>query len=204
MDKTIGKIIVHPSATVEDGSHLGAGVRIWHNCHVRTKAQLGDGVSLGMGVYVDIGVTLGRGTRVQNGVSIYAGVKVADWVFIGPHVVFTNDLRPRAGARAWNVIATELKTGCSIGAGVALRCGITVGEFSMVAAGATLTKDVPPFHLALGFPAEPVQMLCACAETIMPLGTSAEQLVGSCCKEKLLPEVYEIALKTAESLKKKS
>lgn len=193
----------HSTAIVEDGAILGKDVRVWHFCHVRKEAKLEEGVSLGRDVYVDQGVILGKGTRVQNGVSIYVGVKVEDWCFIGPHAIFTNDPRPRAGKPGWVPKPTILRHGMSIGAGSIIRCGVEIGAFAMVGAGSLVTKDVPPFTLVLGLPAEQNSKICACGETLLPMGCKGEELIQACCKPALLPEVFEIAkaeaLKTAEA-----
>ncbi|UCE86128.1 MAG: N-acetyltransferase, partial [Deltaproteobacteria bacterium] len=180
---------VHPSAVVDDGVELHAGVKIWHFCHVRKKAILEQDVSIGRDVYVDEGVRIGQGSRVQNGVSIFSGVDVAPWCFIGPHVIFTNDAFPRVGKRSWKLVRTRLETGMSIGAGAIIRCGITLGAFSMVGAGAIVTKSVPPFHMAVGFPAECRQMVCACGDTFLPIASSAEEVLRDCCREQLAEDV---------------
>lgn len=185
---------MHSTAVVEPGARVGAGVKIWHFCHVRSGAILEDGVSLGKDVYIDDGVKVGRSTRVQNGVSLYRGVEVASWCFIGPHVIFTNDLFPRAGLKTWNIVKTTLDTGSSIGAGAIIRCGVRLHKYSMVGAGAIVTKDVLPFHLAVGFPAQAIKMLCLCGQTSLPLGTEIEDVVADCCAKNLEPEAFKTAL----------
>lgn len=192
--------MVHPTAILEPGARIGPGVRIWHFCHVRSTACIEEGVSLGRDVYIDSGVTIGRSSHVQNGVSIYRGVHVEPWCFIGPHVVFTNDLAPRAGLRTWKVVETFVRTGSTIGAGAVIRCGVTIDAFALVAAGAVLTHDVPPFHLALGWPAKPISMLCGCARTKVPLRTPYAECIRPCCEERLEPEMLRVARSTAEAL----
>ncbi len=157
-------------------------------------------VSLGKDVYVDKDVIVSRGTRVQNGVSLYTGVYVEPWCFIGPHVIFTNDLSPRAGKKSWNIIATTLKAGMSIGAGSVIRCGVTIGGFSLVGAGAIVTKDVPPFHLATGIPAEIKGMVCACGDTHLPLNSPSSELIRDCCRANLTEEVLVLAEKARGEL----
>jgi UDP-2-acetamido-3-amino-2,3-dideoxy-glucuronate N-acetyltransferase len=183
----------HPSAVVESGAILEDGVKVWHFCHVRNGAILEAGVNLGKDVYIDNDVRIGQFSRIQNGVSIYKGVVISSWCFIGPHVIFTNDLNPRAGNKEWRVLPTSLKSGTSIGAGAVIRCGITLGEFCMIGAGAIVTKDVPPFHLALGFPAESLKMICACGQTHLPLGTAYSELVRDCCQKNMQPEALSLA-----------
>jgi acetyltransferase-like isoleucine patch superfamily enzyme len=178
---------------VDEGAELHEGVTVWHFCHIRKNAVLEPGVSIGRDVYIDEGVRIGRGSRVQNGVSVFSGVEVAPWCFIGPHVIFTNDALPRVGKKSWELVTTHLETGMSIGAGAIIRCGINLGAFSMVGAGAIVTKSVPPFHMAAGFPAECRQMLCACGETFLPIASGPDELLRDCCREQLVEGVYRAA-----------
>jgi UDP-2-acetamido-3-amino-2,3-dideoxy-glucuronate N-acetyltransferase len=180
-------------AVVEPGAELSADVKVWHFCHVREKAILGKGVSLAKDVYVDTEVTIGAMTRIQNGVSVYRGVTIDSWCFIGPHVVFTNDRFPRIGNKSWEISKTHIEIGASIGAGTIIRCGVTIGAFSMTAAGAIITRSVPPFHLAIGLPARHTQMVCACSQTLLPLDSSQDELIRDCCNEKMHPELLERA-----------
>lgn len=180
-----GEAWVHPTAVVEDGVTLRPGVRVWHFCHVRRGALLEEGVVLGKGVFVDSEVAVGAHSRIQNGVSIYRGVSVGPWVLIGPHVVLTNDRYPRAGNRSWQVSETRLGLGASLGAGSVLLCGIEIGPFALIGAGSVITRDVPAFHLAVGLPARSVQMVCACGQTQLALGSPWESLLRPCCRENL-------------------
>lgn len=190
----------HPSAIVEDGATIGDGARIWHFAHIRSSAVIGAEANLGKDVYVDSGVTLGQGARVQNGVSIYHGVEVSDWCFIGPYVVFTNDVAPRVGNKTWRVIATRLHTGSSIGAGAVVRCGVSIGTFAMVGAGAIVTHDVPPFHLAVGVPARPLKKVCACGQSFLPIETPVAEYLRDCCRENMDPRVRAAAEEAIASL----
>ncbi len=144
---------VHPSAEVAPDAVIGPGTRIWHGAQVREGAVIGANCVLGKGVYVDRGVCIGSGVRIQNGVSLYAGVQVEDDVFIGPEVTFTNDRYPRAFAGSWELVPTLVKRGASIGANATIVCGVTIGEYAMVGAGAVVTRDVPPFAMVYGNPA---------------------------------------------------
>lgn len=191
---------VHPSAFVEEGAEIEDKVKVWHFCHVRKNAVLENSVSLGKDVYIDVDVRVGRHSRIQNGVSVYQGLKIAPWCFIGPHAIFTNDQTPRVGSKVWNVVETNLEFGMSIGAGAVIRCGITIGAFAMIGAGAIVTKDVPAFHLAIGFPAQVQQMICACAQSFHPLGTPFKEMLQPCCKANLLPEPYNEAQKIISKL----
>lgn len=184
---------VHPSAYVEAAVEIQEEAKVWHFCQVRKDAVLEKGVSLGKDVYIDAGVRVGHHTRIQNGVSVYQGLKISPWCFIGPHVIFTNDQSPRVGSRSWTLVETTLETGMSIGAGAIIRCGITIGSFAMIGAGAIVTKDVPPFHVAVGFPAQCSQLVCACGQTFLPLSSPKSELLRDCCKKNLVPELYKVA-----------
>ena len=150
-------LYVHPSAVVDAGAKLGAGCRIWHFSHVSAGAELGENCSLGQNVFVADGVRLGRGCKVQNNVSLYTGVECADFVFLGPSVVFTNVINPRAAVpRRGQYRSTRVGTGASIGANATVLCGVTLGDYAFVGAGAVVTKDVPPYALVVGAPARRV------------------------------------------------
>ncbi len=140
-------------SVVEDGAIVGSGTSIWHFAHLRSGSLIGRDCVIGKGVYIDTGVKIGDNCKVQNGVSIYDGVQIEDRVFVGPHAVFTNDLRPRADI--WNedrLSKTMVRQGASIGANATVRCGIEIGEWCMIAAGSVVTKNVPPHALIVGVP----------------------------------------------------
>ncbi|MCR5887983.1 N-acetyltransferase [Hymenobacter sp. J193] len=148
----------HPTAVLDEGCRIGAGCRIWHFTHVSTGAELGEGCSLGQNVFVAEGVKLGRNVKVQNNVSLYAGVECQDDVFLGPSVVFTNVLNPRAAVPrrgADHYLPTRLAQGVSIGANSTIVCGVSLGEYAFVGAGSVVTKDVGPYTLVYGNPARP-------------------------------------------------
>jgi len=165
---------IHPSATVSPAAKVGAGSKIWQDCQVREGAVLGQEVILGKGVYVDSDVQIGDRVKIQNYVSVFHGVTLEDGVFVGPHVCFTNDLRPRAinadgslkSATDWVVTPTRVRRGAALGANCTLVAGITVGEFAMVGAGAVVTKDVPHHGLVVGNPARLIGYVCACGERL--------------------------------------
>lgn len=154
----------HPSAIIEENVLIGAGTKVWHHCHIREGAVIGSDVILGKGVYIDCNVVIGDNVKIQNNVSVYQGVVIEDDVFLGPHCVFTNDLYPRANSEEWQVIATLVKKGASIGANATILCGNTVSEYSMVAAGSVLTSDTLPFSLVAGQPARLKGFVCHCGE----------------------------------------
>ena len=157
---------IHPTAVVEDGAEIGTGTRVWHFAHVRAGARIGERCVLGKSVFVDAGAVVGSGCRIQNFVSIYAGVTLEDDVFVGPSAVFTNDRYPRAGNDDWHPLPTLVRRGASIGANATLVCGITVGEWAMVGAGAVLTQDVEPHRLVVGNPAKAVGWVCRCGRKV--------------------------------------
>lgn len=163
-------IFVHPTADVSDRAQLGDGVRVWNQAQVRENALVGEQTQIGKDSYIDAGVHVGARCKIQNGVYLYHGVTVEDGVFLGPRATTTNDRTPRAvfpdgrlrGASDFVVTPTRICTGAAIGAGAILVCGITVGRFAMVAAGAVVSRDVPPFGLVRGNPARLVGAVCAC------------------------------------------
>ena len=160
------KYFVHPLAVVEENVKIGEGTKIWHFAHVRKGARIGRNCNIGKGVYIDVDVEIGNGVKIQNGVNIYRGVKIEDDVFLGPGVTFTNDLYPRAFNRDWKPIPTLVKRGASIGANATIRCGITIGSYAMVGAGAVVTRDVPPFGLVYGNPARLKGFVCYCGRRL--------------------------------------
>jgi UDP-2-acetamido-3-amino-2,3-dideoxy-glucuronate N-acetyltransferase len=152
----------HPTAEINPNSEIGKGTKIWNNVQIRENASIGDGCILSKDVYVDEGVSIGDFCKVQNGVSIYKGVLIEDNVFLGPHMVFTNDLFPRAISNGWEIIETIVKRGASIGANATIVCGNIIGMYSMVAAGSVVTKDVPSYALVAGNPAKIIGYVCEC------------------------------------------
>lgn len=167
---------VHELAVVESGVEIGEGARIWHWCHVRTGARIGPGCVLGKSVFIDQGVSVGRNCKIQNNVSVYAGVSLGDGVFVGPHVCFTNDKLPRAVqpdgspmlAADWSTVNTRIEDGASIGANATILCGITLGSWCMVGAGAVVTRSVPPYALMLGNPARCRGVVAPSGEVLAP------------------------------------
>jgi acetyltransferase-like isoleucine patch superfamily enzyme len=141
---------------VAKGAHIGAGSKVWINVQVRENTRVGSGCILSKDVYVDHGVTIGDRCKIQNSVSIYNGVTIGDDVFVGPNACFTNDRVPRAFSTDWKVTPTRVDTGASIGANATIVCGVTIGEYAMVAAGSVVTKNVPPYTLVMGNPARAV------------------------------------------------
>lgn len=159
-------IKIDARAVVEENAAIGDGTSIWHFSHIRNGSKIGNDCNIGHAVYVDEGVVIGDRAKIQNKVSIFHGVNIGDDVFIGPHVCFTNDMFPRAFNTEWVVTPTTIEDGVSIGANSTIRCGITIGRFALIGAGAIVTKDVPPFSLVLGAPGKIVGQVCYCAQVL--------------------------------------
>lgn len=146
--------IIHPSAIVDSTAQIGMNTRVWVNVQIRENVKIGSNCILSKDVYIDHTVTIGDNCKIQNSVSIYHGVTVEDDVFIGPNACFTNDKIPRAFNHSWTITKTLVKKGASIGANATIVCGITIGEYAMVAAGSVVTKDVAAYSLVMGNPAK--------------------------------------------------
>lgn len=147
---------VHESSYIDENVEIGEGTKIWHFCHIQSGARIGKNCTLGQNVNISNNVKVGDNVKIQNNVSVYEGVELEDGVFCGPSCVFTNDLTPRAefpkGREGYK--KTLVKHGASIGANATIVCGVTIGEYAMVAAGAVVTKDVEAYTLVAGVPAK--------------------------------------------------
>jgi len=147
------KYFAHPTAVIDEGSEIGAGTKIWHFCHIMNNCKIGKNCNLGQNVVVSPDVVLGNGVKVQNNVSLYSGVVCEDEVFLGPSVVFTNVINPRSViSRKDEFKSTIVEKGATIGANATIICGITVGRYAFIGAGAVVTKNVPDYALVLGNP----------------------------------------------------
>ena len=148
---------IHESALVDDGAELGNGTRVWHWAHVCGGARIGENCSLGQSVFVGNDVAIGNSVKIQNGVSVYDNVTLEDEVFCGPSMVFTNVYNPRSAiVRKGEYRATLVRKGASLGANCTIVCGITVGMYAFVGAGAVVTSSIPDFALVVGVPARQV------------------------------------------------
>jgi UDP-2-acetamido-3-amino-2,3-dideoxy-glucuronate N-acetyltransferase len=146
----------HESAYVDEGAAIGAGTKIWHFSHVMKGARIGERCILGQNVNVDAGAVLGNNVKVQNNVSLYTGLTLEDDVFLGPSCVLTNVTNPRSQVNRHALYEkTVIKRGATIGANSTIVCGVTIGRYAFVAAGAVVTKDVPDYALVVGNPARP-------------------------------------------------
>lgn len=159
---------VHESSYIDEDVTIGEGTKIWHFCHVHKGAQFGEKCSLGQNVNISNNVKIGNGVKIQNNVSVYEGVELEDYVFCGPSMVFTNDLTPRSkypkGSKGYK--KTLVKYGASIGANATIVCGNTIGEWSMIASGSVVTKDVLAYALMAGIPAKQIGWICECGNPL--------------------------------------
>lgn len=171
----------HDSSFIEQGAEIGPESMIWHHCHVRAGASIGANCVLGKNVYVDAAVRIGDRCKIQNNVSIYIGVSIADDVFVGPSATFTNDLVPRAFNAEWKVTETQVARGASVGANSTIVCGVSLGEYCMVAAGATVTRDVENHQLVAGTPARHLGWVCTCGAVVSRAVDRPEELECAGC-----------------------
>lgn len=183
---------VHPSAIVDDGAQIGEGSRIWHFVHVCGGAQIGAGVSLGQNVFVGNKVSIGDCCKVQNNVSIYDNVTLEEGVFCGPSMVFTNVYNPRSLVeRKSEYRDTLVQRGATLGANCTIVCGVTIGSFAFVGAGAVVNRDIPDFALVVGNPAQQIGWMSAFGERLsLPL----EGNVSVTCSQ--TGDVYRLAGRT--------
>ena len=158
---------VHPTAIVDDGAEIGDGSRVWHWVHVCSGAKIGKGVSLGQNVFVGNKVSIGDKCKIQNNVSVYDNVYLEEGVFCGPSMVFTNVYNPRSLIeRKDEYKDTVVKKGATLGANCTIVCGVTVGEYAFVGAGAVINKDVKPYALMVGVPAKQIGWMSQHGEQI--------------------------------------
>jgi UDP-2-acetamido-3-amino-2,3-dideoxy-glucuronate N-acetyltransferase len=148
---------IHPTSVIDEGAIVGEDTHIWHFCHMMPRAVVGKACNIGQNVFLDNNVQVGNGVKIQNNVSIYDGVTLEDDVFIGPSVVFTNVINPRSFIdRKKEFRATLVQKGATIGANATIVCGVTIGEYAMIGAGAVVTKNVADFALVVGNPGKQV------------------------------------------------
>jgi len=158
---------IHESSYIDDNVKIGSNTKIWHFCHLLSNTTIGENCSFGQNCVIGPKVTIGSGVKVQNNVSIYEGVEIEDDVFLGPSMVFTNVINPRAFIqRKEEFKKTLLKKGCSIGANATIVCGVTIGEYALIGSGAVVTKDVKPFALMVGVPARQIGWVGISGDTL--------------------------------------
>ena len=165
----------HETAIVDDNVKIGEGTKVWHFSHILSHTTIGKNCSFGQNCVVGPKVTMGSGIKVQNNVSIYEGVEIEDDVFLGPSMVFTNVINPRAFiARKEEFKKTLLKKGCSIGANATIICGVTIGEYALIGSGAVINKDVKPYALMVGVPAKQIAWVGISGNTLEFINNKAE------------------------------
>jgi UDP-2-acetamido-3-amino-2,3-dideoxy-glucuronate N-acetyltransferase len=182
------KYFAHETAVIDPGAEIGDDTKIWHFSHVMPRAKIGKNCSIGQNVLVSNRCTVGDGVKIQNNVSLYEGVILEDFAFCGPSMVFTNVKTPRSAFprnTSSDYTETRVKRGASIGANATVVCGTTLGQWSFVAAGAVVTKDVQPFAIVAGVPARQIGWACMCGPRLLFSENSAT------CKE--CGRQYELA-----------
>jgi len=169
-------VTIHPSAIVDKGAKIGDGSRVWHFAHVCKDAVIGKNVSMGQGVFIGNKVTIGDDCKIQNNVSIYDNVHLEDGVFCGPSMVFTNVYNPRSLIeRKDEYRDTLVSHGATLGANCTIICGVTIGQFSFIGAGALVNKDVKPYALVVGVPGKHIGWMSQHGEQIpLPISGNGE------------------------------
>ena len=180
---------VHESSVIDENVKIGEGTKIWHFCHISNNAQIGSNSSIGQNVFVGQNVRIGNYVKIQNNVSVYEGVVLEDYVFCGPSCVFTNDLNPRSKyPKNKHYIETLVSVGATIGANATIVCGNSIGKYSLIGAGAVVTKSVKDYSIVVGNPASHVGWVCKCG-----LKLSSSLICDQCNREYELKEdsLYE-------------
>ncbi|MDP3989949.1 MAG: acyltransferase [archaeon] len=179
--------MIHQTAEVSTNAQLGENVKVWHHSQIREGAKIGNNCIIAKNVYVDKDVKIGNNCKIQNNSSIYHGTTLENGVFVGPHVVFTNDSYPRAITKEgklktdseWEVGTVLVKEGASIGARTVVLPNVVIGKFALIGAGSVVTKDVPDYGLVLGVPAKLVGFVCSCGRKLEK-GKEAGMNCGDC------------------------
>jgi acetyltransferase-like isoleucine patch superfamily enzyme len=191
---------IHPTASVSDAVSIGDGTRIWNQAQVRENVSIGSDCIIGKDVYIDFSVQIGDRVKIQNGALVYHGTTIETGVFIGPGVIFTNDRKPRAinpdgtlkGNDDWEVGEIRVCYGASVGAGAVILPGVMIGTFSLVGAGAVVTRDVPAYGLVVGNPARHVGYVCKCATKLIDDG-NGHYHCPACSEQYEFEQKYEVA-----------
>jgi UDP-2-acetamido-3-amino-2,3-dideoxy-glucuronate N-acetyltransferase len=171
----------HETAVIDQPCEIGAGTKIWHFSHIMSRSSIGPQCNIGQNVVVSPGCRVGARCKIQNNVSIYTGVELEDEVFCGPSMVFTNVFNPRAFIeRKSEYRATLVRRGASIGANATIMCGITLGAYCLIGAGAVVSRDVPDYAIAYGNPARVRGWACWCGVRL-PLGIGADDSERGAC-----------------------
>ncbi|MCB9667227.1 MAG: N-acetyltransferase [Myxococcales bacterium] len=159
--------LIHSTAVLDAHVHIGEGSRVWHFVHISEYAAVGKNCVIGQNVFIGKGVHIGNGVKIQNNVSVYSGVHIDDDVFLGPSCVFTNVLEPRAFVEQKEAFGqTHVERGATVGANATIVCGNRIGRYSMVAAGAVITRNVAPYALVMGVPGRQRGWVCRCGQKV--------------------------------------
>lgn len=175
---------IHPTACLDAGALIGQGTKVWHFSHIMPRANVGDFCHIGQNVFIADGVGVGNHAKIQNNVSLYEGVRLEDFVFCGPGCVFTNIKIPRSAFprnQSSDYLVTNVEEGASIGANATIVCGVTIGAWSLIGAGAVVTKDVLPHAIMIGVPARQVGWACYCGERLIMRRWFANRAICPVC-----------------------
>ncbi|WP_367606877.1 acyltransferase [Legionella sp. W05-934-2] len=171
----------HPTAIIDEGAQLGDGTRVWHWVHICGQAKIGNQCSLGQNVFVGNRVTIGNNVKIQNNVSVYDNVTLEDDVFCGPSMVFTNVYNPRSAvSRKDEYRNTLIKQGATLGANCTIVCGVTVGKYAFIGAGAVVNKDIPDYALVVGVPAKQIGWMSEFGEQLKFEKDNQGQMIAKC------------------------
>ena len=179
----MSEYFTHPSSIIDPGAEIGNGTKIWHFSHVMSDSVIGENCNLGQNVFIAAGVKIGNNVKIQNNVSVYTGVVLEDDVFLGPSMVFTNVINLRSHVnRRDQYQGTLVKRGATVGANATIVCGIVLGEYSFVGAGAVVTRDFPAYGLVYGNPARLEGWMCTCGEQLgFDKDKTSDQIVCASC-----------------------
>jgi UDP-2-acetamido-3-amino-2,3-dideoxy-glucuronate N-acetyltransferase len=167
-DFHVNDFFIHETSFIDDNCEIGEGTNIWHFSHVLSHSKIGAKCNIGQNVVIGPDVSIGTNCKIQNNVSVYQGVTLEDGVFCGPSVVFTNVYNPRAGIRKMDLVRpTLVKEGATLGANSTIICGITIGKYAFIGAGALVHRDVPDYALVVGNPAKKIGYVCQCGERLL-------------------------------------
>lgn len=176
-----GSYMAHESAFIDSPCQIGAGTKIWHFSHVMRDCRIGTRCNIGQNVLISSGCVVGNNVKIQNNVSVYTGVVIEDDVFCGPSMVFTNVINPRAFIeRKSEFRPTVVRRGASIGANATIVCGVTLGQYCVVGAGAVVTRDVPGHAVVFGNPARVRSWVCWCGVSLALGGEDGETREAEC------------------------